>query len=113
MNVRYVVTFTEAERNELQALVAKGSRLARRVKKVQILLAADSGATDDEVARLLVVGTSTVYFDESPTQLIGETRVPIAAKPGIRERYDYDYRRNGRRTSSSSSTRIDPGGTRK
>src|SRR4051812_8592418 len=217
MNVRYVVTLTEAERSELQALVAKGSRLARRVKKAQILLAAESGATDDEVARLLVVGTSTVYrtkkrfveegveaalsdaprpgadrklsakdeallvatactkpppgrarwtlelltgelrrltehdtlstetvrrrlhekdikpwqkkmwcipavdgeyvarmedvlelygeepdpsfpvicFDESPTQLIGETRVPIAAKPGVRERYDYEYRRNG------------------
>lgn len=217
MNVRYVVTLSDSERTELQALVAKGSRLARRVKKAQILLAADGGATDDEVARLLVVGTSTVYrtkrrfveegveaalsdrprpgadrklsakdeallvatactkpppgrarwtlellagelvrltdheslstetvrrrlhekdlkpwqkkmwcipavdgeyvarmedvlelygeepdpsfpvvcFDESPTQLIGETRVPIATKSGVRERYDYEYRRNG------------------
>lgn len=36
-----------------------------------------------------------VCFDESPTQLIGEARDPIAAKPGQRERYDYEYRRNG------------------
>jgi len=31
----------------------------------------------------------------SPTQLIGEARLPIAAKPGQLERYDCEYRRNG------------------
>ena len=36
-----------------------------------------------------------VCFDESPTQLIGETRSPVPAKPGQLERYDYEYRRNG------------------
>jgi transposase len=36
-----------------------------------------------------------VCFDESPTQLIGEVRPPIAAKPGRLERYDCEYRRNG------------------
>ena len=36
-----------------------------------------------------------VCFDESPVQLIGETRQPIPAKPGRLERYDYEYRRNG------------------
>src|SRR5262249_42579036 len=36
-----------------------------------------------------------VCFDESPTQLIDEVRQPIAAKPGRRERYDYEYERNG------------------
>jgi len=36
-----------------------------------------------------------VCFDESPTQLIGEARAPMAAKPGRLERYDYEYRRNG------------------
>ena len=36
-----------------------------------------------------------VCFDESPTQLIGETRQPIAAEPGKPERYDCEYRRNG------------------
>ena len=35
-----------------------------------------------------------VCFDESPTQLIGEVRGPIPAKPGQRERYDCEYRRN-------------------
>jgi hypothetical protein len=36
-----------------------------------------------------------VCFDESPTQLIGEVRQPIRAAPGQRERYDYEYQRNG------------------
>ena len=36
-----------------------------------------------------------VCFDETPVQLIGEVRQPISAQPGQRERYDYEYRRNG------------------
>jgi len=36
-----------------------------------------------------------ICFDESPTQLIGEVREPVAAKPGQLERHDYEYRRNG------------------
>jgi uncharacterized small protein (DUF1192 family) len=33
--------------------------------------------------------------DETSKQLIAETRVPIAAKPGRPGRYDYEYERNG------------------
>src|ERR1700677_2656524 len=36
-----------------------------------------------------------VCLDESSKQLIAETRVPIAAKPGHPARYDYEYERNG------------------
>jgi hypothetical protein len=36
-----------------------------------------------------------VCFDESPTQLIGEVRQPIAAAPGQIERSDCEYKRNG------------------
>jgi hypothetical protein len=36
-----------------------------------------------------------VCMDESPKQLIGETKMPIAAKPGSEEKYDYEYVRNG------------------
>ena len=35
-----------------------------------------------------------VCFDESPTQLIGETHRPIPAEPGTPERYDCEYRRH-------------------
>lgn len=36
-----------------------------------------------------------VCFDESPVQLVGETRTPHPARPGILARIDYEYRRNG------------------
>ena len=36
-----------------------------------------------------------VCLDETSKQLIAETRVPIAAKPGHPARYDYEYERNG------------------
>ena len=39
----------------------------------------------------------TVCFDETSTQLIGESRIPLPARPGRRERFDYEYRRNGTR----------------
>jgi hypothetical protein len=36
-----------------------------------------------------------VCLDETSKQLIAETRVPIAAKPGRPRRYDHEYERNG------------------
>jgi len=36
-----------------------------------------------------------VCMDESPKQLIGETKIPIAASPGQVAKYDYEYKRNG------------------
>ena len=36
-----------------------------------------------------------VTFDECPVQLVSETRQPIPAQPGQRERYDYEYKREG------------------
>jgi len=36
-----------------------------------------------------------VCMDESPKQLIGETRLPIPASPGQPARHDYEYRRCG------------------
>ena len=36
-----------------------------------------------------------VCLDESSKQLVAETRLPIPAKPGQPERYDYEYERNG------------------
>ena len=34
-------------------------------------------------------------MDESPKQLIEETRIPIPPSPGKPARYDYEYKRNG------------------
>lgn len=36
-----------------------------------------------------------VCMDESPKQLIAETKTPVPARPGQPARYDYEYRREG------------------
>ena len=61
MNVRYRVTLTQYERDELGALLCGGKQAARKLKRAQILLAADAGVSDDEIAASVGVGGSTVY----------------------------------------------------
>jgi transposase len=217
MNIRYRVDLTAKEREDLRQMLGAGKCAARKLKRAQILLAADGGSSDEAIERTIGVGGSTVYrtkrrfvecgleaalseeprpgaerkltgkeealliatacstppagrsrwtlellagemikltdheelsretvrrrlvendlkpwrrdmwcipevdaeyvarmedvldlyneepdprrpvvcFDESPTQLIGEVREPIPAKPGQLERFDCEYRRNG------------------
>jgi transposase len=61
MNVRYRVELSQAERGELTALLAGGKHSARKLKRAQILLAADAGAGDEAIATNVRVGGSTVY----------------------------------------------------
>jgi transposase len=61
MNIRYRVDLSEAERVELEALLRGGRHAARKLKRAQILLAADAGLPDDAIAQSLRVGGSTVY----------------------------------------------------
>ena len=61
MNVRYRVELSQTERSELTAILSGGTHAARRLKRAQILLAADAGASDEEIARSVGVGGSTVY----------------------------------------------------
>src|SRR5436190_4930946 len=61
MNVRYRVELSQTERAELTALVSGGKHAARKLKRAQILLAADAGAGEEEIARNVGVGGSTVY----------------------------------------------------
>ena len=61
MNIRYRVELSEAERLELEALLSGGKHAARKLKRAQILLAADAGASDETIASAVRVGESTVY----------------------------------------------------
>src|SRR5712671_224033 len=61
MNVRYRVELSQAERDELTAMLSKGKRAARKLKRAQLLLAADAGCSDEEIARAVAVSGSTVY----------------------------------------------------
>ena len=61
MNVRYRVELSQAERDELAALLSGGKHSVGKLKRAQILLAADAGESDAAVAASLRVGGSTVY----------------------------------------------------
>jgi transposase len=61
MNVRYRVELNQCERDQLTALLSGGKHGARKLKRAQILLAADRGASDEEIARSIGLGGSTVY----------------------------------------------------
>src|SRR5207247_2631519 len=61
MNVRYRVELSQTERAELAALLSGGRHAARKLKRAQILLAADAGASDDAIATSVSVSGSTIY----------------------------------------------------
>ena len=61
LNVRYRVELSQTERDELKAVLSGGRHAARKLKRAQILLAADAGVGDEEIARSVGVGGSTVY----------------------------------------------------
>jgi transposase len=86
MNIRYRVTLSQTERDQLTALLSGGKHPSRKLKRAQILLAADAGITDDEIAATLSVGGSTVYrtkrrFVEGNLELaLAEVERPGAAR---------------------------------
>jgi transposase len=61
MNVRYRVELSQTERGELTAILSGGKHAARKLKRAQILLAADAGISDEDIASNVGVGGSTVY----------------------------------------------------
>lgn len=61
MNVFWRVQLNEAERVELRELLSGAQQPVRKVKRAQILLAADSGVSDRKIAHTVGVGISTVY----------------------------------------------------
>jgi transposase len=61
MNVRYRVDLNQEEREQLNAMLSGGKHAARKLKRAQILLAADAGGTDEAIAANVSVGLSTVY----------------------------------------------------
>src|SRR5260370_5089481 len=66
MNVRYRVELSQTERGELKALLSGGKHAARKLKRAQILLAADAGAGDEEITRSVGVSGSTRCLTKPP-----------------------------------------------
>jgi hypothetical protein len=61
MNIRYRVGLNEGERAQLTAMLSGGKHAVRKLKRAQILLAADAGIGDEAIADSISVGGSTVY----------------------------------------------------
>ncbi len=61
MPVKYAVNLTEEERDELLNLTKKGKNSSRVFKRAQILLLAEEGYQDGEIADILKVGELTVH----------------------------------------------------
>src|SRR3954454_5305860 len=61
MNIHFRVELSEAERNELTAMLSGGRQAARKLKRAQILRAADAGSSDEAIVACVGVGPSTVY----------------------------------------------------
>ena len=60
MAKKYIVELTGEERNALEKLLRKGKISARRLKRAQILLAADAGQIDQHIAQTVQVHVATV-----------------------------------------------------
>jgi transposase len=80
MNVRYRVELSQTERAELAALLSGGKDAARKLKRAQILLAADAGASDDDIARSVCAGGSTVYRTKQRF-VLGNLEAALNEKP--------------------------------
>ena len=59
MNVRYRVELSQIERDELVVMLGGGKHAARKLKRAQILLAADAASCDAEIVRTVRVSLST------------------------------------------------------
>jgi transposase len=60
MAKKYIVDLTADERDELKALLRGGKARVRRQYRARVLLLADEDVTDEEIARSLHLGKSTV-----------------------------------------------------
>ena len=56
----YIVDLTEEERTQLLEFIKSGKQSARKLNRARILLLADEGQADGEIAEALHTGTATV-----------------------------------------------------
>ena len=61
MGTKYQVALTPDERSTLTTLTRQGQLSVRKLKRAQILIAADKGHNDNAIATVLEVGLSTVH----------------------------------------------------
>jgi putative transposase len=58
---RKKIPLTKTQRTELETFVAYGKKSAREINRARVLLLAEEGKSDSEIARLLGLSRGTVY----------------------------------------------------
>lgn len=85
MNKHYHIRLADEQRRELKRLVECGRKLARKITRARILLLADTGKTDREIAEALQICTLTAhnvrkrFFDAKSINSLEEK--PRSGKP--------------------------------
>lgn len=83
---KYIVDLDERERNELEQLTTKGKSSARKIRRARILLLADEGRIDEEIASFLDSAVTTVervrkrFVEEGLEGALSERPRPGAAR---------------------------------
>jgi len=86
---RYVVELTSSERDELLALIAAGESSARKLKRANMLLLADEGKKDEEIAEVLHTSVSSIERTRKRCVLEGLTAsLNERPRPGARCKLD-------------------------
>jgi transposase len=86
---KYQVKLTDEQRLELQRLVGSGRESARKITRARVLLKADAGQTDQEIAEALDVSVRTAErvrkrFDGGGSQAATD-RLPQPPRPDKRK----------------------------
>ena len=92
MEKKYIVDLTPAERRDVEGRLRGGQMSVRKVKRIQILLKADEGWSDERIAEALDVGLSTV---ERTRRQFVERELEGAIK-NRRPRRDYPRKLDGK-----------------
>lgn len=83
---KYVVDLNEQEKKRLEDLTTKGKSGARKIRRARILLLADEGYIDKEIARVLGAAVTTVervrkrFVEEGLEAALSERSRPGAAR---------------------------------
>lgn len=76
---KYIVDLTAEERDELQRLLHRGKTAARKLTRAQILLKADDGLTDAEIAE--AIGTCVPTIERTRKRFVEENLDCLNERP--------------------------------
>lgn len=92
----YVVDLSEEEKDHLESLTKKGKTSARKLNRARVLLLANQGETDKQIAKAVGVGASTVE----------RIRKRFVEEGGLEEALNERPRPGGERKSSMASRKL-------